>query len=74
MCTSTLTDFTLRPKNPQVVVGPNLVSSCFDVVAIADSLALEGTETLVLNLSTDSEFAVLAEPRINITIIDIDGM
>ena len=50
-----------------------VVSSCFDVTAEADSVGLEGTETLVLELSTDNEFVALTKPRINITIIDNDG-
>ena len=75
MCTeSILTDITLKPASSGVILSPNsLVSSCFDVVAIADSLGLEGNQTLVLNLSTNNEFAVLTKPRINITIMDNDG-
>lgn len=68
---SILTDITV---DSQVLISPDpLVSSCFDVVARADSTGLEGNQTLVLELSTDNEFVVLSKPRINITIIDKNG-
>ena len=71
VCESILTDITV---DSQVIIRPDpLASTCFDVTAIADSVGLEGNQTLVLELSTDNEFFVLTEPRINITIIDNDS-
>ena len=63
-------DFTLLTQ--QVMITPTQSQPCVDFIAIADSLGLEGDETLSLNL-TGPDNVIFGISTLDITITDADG-